>query len=109
MIAQSAEAPRRTRSLLRRRWVIIGAWFVWGLLTTAQVLVSSRLAGRTPIPVLVALRLQMPLALLWALATPGIIWLGCRFPPFGGPRWPRGVAVNVVASMVAVAFRSVAC
>src|SRR6266566_2627872 len=55
-----------------------------------------------PVPLLIALRLQMPLAFLWALATPSIIWLGRRFPPFEGPRWPRGVAVNLLACMIAV-------
>ena len=86
----------------RRRWVILSAWSAWGLLTTAQVVVYSRLAGSMPVPLLIALRLQMPLALLWALVTPSIIWLGRRFPPFEGPRWPRGVAVNLLAAMVAV-------
>jgi signal transduction histidine kinase len=86
----------------RRRWVILTAWCTWGLLTTAQVVVYSRLAGSKPVPLLIALRLQMPLAFLWALATPGIIRLGRRFPPFEGPRWPRGVAVNLLAAMVAV-------
>ncbi len=86
----------------RRRWVILAAWSAWGLLTTAQVVVYSRLAGSMPVPLLIALRLQMPLAFLWALATPSIIWLGRRFRPFEGPRWPRGVAVNLLACMIAV-------
>ncbi len=50
----------------------------------------------------VALRIQMPLALAWALVTPAIIWLGRRVPPFGNPRWPAGVAVNLVSSSAVV-------
>ncbi len=50
----------------------------------------------------VALRIQMPLALAWALFTPGVTWLGRRVPPFGNRRWPLGVAVNLVSSMAVV-------
>ena len=84
-----------------RWWVILFAWTAWGLLWSAEVTVSSRLGGK-PIPFDVALRIQMPLALAWALLTPGIMWLGRRVPPFGNRRWPLGVAVNLVSSMAVV-------
>lgn len=86
------------RSRYPRWWVILAVWFVWGLLWSAQVVVYARLGGK-PISFGTALRGQMPLALAWALVTPGIIWLGRRFPPFEGPRWPLGVAVNLIASI----------
>jgi two-component system, LytTR family, sensor kinase len=82
-------------------WVIAGLWTAWGLLLSAQVTASSRLGGR-PISFDTALRIQVPLAFVWALITPGIIWLGRRVPPFGTPRWPLGVAVNFLSSMVIV-------
>ncbi|HYK82152.1 MAG TPA: histidine kinase [Gemmatimonadales bacterium] len=89
------------RSRYPRWWVILAAWSAWGLLWSTEVALYARLGGK-PISFGMALRLQMPLALAWALVTPGIIWLGRRFPPFEGSRWPLGVAVNLVASMVAV-------
>jgi hypothetical protein len=82
-------------------WVILAVWTAWGLFLSTAVAVYSRLGGKA-VPYLTAFRLNMPGALVWAAFTPAIIWLGRRLPPFEGRRWPRGVAVNVVASMVAV-------
>jgi two-component system, LytTR family, sensor kinase len=82
-------------------WVILAVWTAWGLLLSTQVAVYSRLTEKA-LPFLTAFRLNMPGSLVWAPLTPAIIWLGRRFPPFEGRRWPRGVAVNVLASMVAV-------
>lgn len=48
-----------------------------------------------------ALLLQMPLALMWALATPGILWLGRRFP-FHGGRWRSGVAIHLVVCLTLI-------
>jgi two-component system LytT family sensor kinase len=90
-----------TESAYPRLRVIFAAWTAWGLLWAAEVTVSSRLGGK-PIPFGTALRLQLPLAFLWALLTPGIIWLGRRVPPFGTTRWRRGVGVNLLSSMVVV-------
>ena len=99
---RAVPAPgQATTSPYPRWWVILVAWTAWGLLWSAEVTVSSRLGGK-PIPFDVALRIQMPLALAWALLTPGIIWLGRRVPPFGNRRWPLGVAVNLVSSMAVV-------
>lgn len=84
------------------RWrVILAAWSAWGLLWAAEVTVSSRLGGKS-IPFGTALLIQLPLAFVWALLTPGIIWLGRRLPPFGTPHWKRGVVVNLLSSMVVV-------
>ena len=92
---------RRTRARYPRWWVILTAWLAWGLLWSTQVALYSRLGGKL-MPFLEALRLQMPLGFAWALLTPGIIWLGRRFPPFEGRRWPLGVVVNLIVSMVVV-------
>ena len=97
-------APARgpaTTAPYPRWWVVLAAWTAWGLLWSAQVTVLSRLAGK-PMPFHVALRIQLPLALAWALLTPGITWLGRRVPSFGNRRWPTGVAVNLVSSMAVV-------
>ncbi|MGH7548617.1 MAG: sensor histidine kinase [Gemmatimonadales bacterium] len=96
-----APSDRRTPAPYPPWWVILAAWTAWGLLWSAEVTVSSRLGGK-PIPFDTALRIQMPLAFVWALLTPGIIWLGRRIPPFGTRRWPVGVAVNLISSMVVV-------
>lgn len=94
-------AGRRKRAPFPPVWVIIAVWTAWGLFLSTAVAVYSRLGGKD-LPFLTAFRLNMPGALVWAVFTPAIIWLGRRLPPFEGRRWPRGVAVNVFASMVAV-------
>src|SRR2546427_420967 len=92
---------RRAHSSYPRWWVILAIWTAWGLLLSTQVAVYVRLGGK-PMPFLTALRLNMPGALVWAIFTPAAIWLARRYPPFEGPHWPRGVAVNLVASAIAV-------
>ena len=92
---------RRIRAPYPRWWVVLAAWMLWGLLWSTQVALYSRLGGK-PMPYLLALRVQMPLGFAWALLTPGIVWLGRRYPPFEGPRWPLGLAVNLIVSMVIV-------
>lgn len=101
VIAPLATSSRGTFPVRFRRWGILGAWTAWGLLWSAEVALASRLGAR-PIPFGAALRLQMPLALAWALVTPAVIRLGRAISPFDGPRWSVGVAVNLVASMVVV-------
>lgn len=96
-----AMSGRRARSPYPPWWAILAVWTAWGLLLSAQVAVYVRLGGK-PMPFLTALRLNMPGALVWAVFTPGAIWLGRRYPPFEGPHWPRGLAVNLVGSAVAV-------
>jgi two-component system, LytTR family, sensor kinase len=91
----------RDRATYPRWWVILAIWSAWGLLLATQVTWYTSL-GTKPLPFLTALRLNMPGALVWAVFTPATIWLARRYPPFEGPHWPRGVAVNLVASAVAV-------
>jgi len=84
-----------------RWWFVLAIWTAWGLLLATQVTWYTSL-GTRPTPFLTALRLNMPGALVWAVFTPAAIWLARRVPPFEGPHWPRGVAVHLVASAVAV-------
>src|SRR5712692_7164106 len=76
-----------------RWWVVLAIWAGWGLVLATQVDVYVRMGGK-PMPFLTAFRLNMPGALVWALFTPGIIWLGRRFPPFEGPRCRRGRGIS---------------
>lgn len=91
----------RKRSTYPPWWVILAVWTGWGLFLSTAVAVYTRLGGKA-LPFLTAFRLNMPGALVWAALTPAIVWLGRRVPPFEGRRWPRGAAVNVLASMAAV-------
>lgn len=84
-----------------RWWFVLAIWTAWGLLLATQVTWYTSL-GNKPTPFLMALRLNMPGALVWSVFTPAAIWLARRYPPFEGPHWPRGVAVNLVASAIAV-------
>jgi two-component system LytT family sensor kinase len=94
-------AARQLEFRYPRWWVVLAIWAGWGLVLATQVDVYVGMGGK-PMPFLTAFRLNMPGALVWALFTPGIIWLARRFPPFEGPRWRRGLAVNFAASAVAV-------
>lgn len=84
-----------------RWWFVLAIWTAWGLVLATQVTWYTSL-GTKPTPFLMALRLNMPGALVWSVFTPAAIWLARRYPPFEGLHWPRGVAVNLVASAVAV-------
>ena len=59
---------RRAHSSYPRWWVILAIWTAWGLLLSTQVAVYVRLGGK-PMPFLTALRLNMPGALVWAIAS----------------------------------------
>jgi signal transduction histidine kinase len=77
--------------------VILGLWTAYGLLNAAQQNVLFSMNRGYPLPWWISLVLQMPLAYAWALATPGILWLGRRFP-FDRQGWPLSVAVHLVVS-----------
>ena len=80
------------------RWdVILGLWTVYWLLNTAQQHVAYSMSRGYTLTWWISLVLQFPLAYTWALATPGILWLGQRFP-FDRQGWPLSVAVHVVVS-----------
>jgi two-component system LytT family sensor kinase len=73
--------------------LILGTWTTYGLFSSATSFISSAMRG-SPLQWWAALLLQMPQFGIWALATPGILWLGRRFP-FERGTWPRSVAVHV--------------
>ena len=82
----------------RMPWrLILGVGAGYGLLTSAQQHLSSSLSGR-PYPWWMSFALQMPIAAAWALATPGILWLGRRFP-LPDRRWPLHAAVHLAACL----------
>ncbi len=81
-------------------WVVIlGAWTIYGLVGATQQHFSYLLSRGTPLPWTTSLSTQLPLAYAWALATPGIHWLGHRFPLARG-RWPRSIAVHLAACLL---------
>lgn len=68
-----------TPSKLRAGALIFAAWTLFGLSLGQQVYVLQ--AGRGPAGVWShAMALQLHYCLLWALVTPGVLWLGRRFP-----------------------------
>jgi signal transduction histidine kinase len=73
--------------------VILIAGMLYGIVMSTQVHLSSTLGGR-PIPWGKSFALQLPMALAWMLAAPGILWLGRRFP-IVSPCWPRNVALHL--------------
>ena len=95
-------AAAETRAGDRRiPWgTILAAWGGYWLLNAAQVRLSYSFS-RGALPWGTALLLQYPLAAIWALATPGILWLGRRFP-INRRRWlPHGV-LHLLACCVLV-------
>lgn len=91
------QAQRLTLS--SRAWLLVcGAWLAWGLLWAVEEMVRSRLTGN-PTPLASALIIQLSLAAGWAILTPGILWLGRRWPP-AGPRWPAHLALHLGISIV---------
>ncbi len=86
----------------RIRWgLILAVWTAYGLFSSAQQHLSYSLSRSNPPPWWVSFLLQMPFAYAWALATPGILWLGRRFP-FERGRWPKSVVVHLVVSLAFV-------
>ncbi len=63
----------------RAAGVIVASWGLFGVLLGQQVYLLQ--AGRGPAGVWShAMALELDYCLLWALATPGVLWLGRRFP-----------------------------
>jgi signal transduction histidine kinase len=67
-------------------------------LNAAQQNILYSMSRGYTLPWWISLILQLPLAYLWALATPGILWLGRRFP-FDRRSWPLSVALHLVVSL----------
>jgi two-component system LytT family sensor kinase len=97
-----AGASEPTPSQPSTPWrLIVTVWTVYGLLQAAQLHVSGVLSGATTYTWGRSLLLQMSLAYTWALATPGILWLGRRLP-LAGARWPYHVAAHLAVSVTFV-------
>jgi len=91
--------PRAAAARPTTPWaLIVPVGLGYGLIMSAQVHLSSTMGGH-PIPWGKALALQLPIAAAWVLATPGILWLGRKFP-LVTRRWPANVAVHLVVSCV---------
>jgi len=91
-------------TLSRRAWgMAFLAWMFWGLLWSAQQVAYSRL-GASPISLGRGLLLQMPLAVAWALVTPGIVRLGRRWPLEGPRRFLHGAGHLLASAAVVYAF-----
>jgi hypothetical protein len=89
----------RRLAISPRAWaLIVGLWLTWGLLWSMQAVVQARLRGDA-LTAGSALLLQMPLALAWIAVTPGILWLGRRWP-LEGPRWPAHLLLHAGASVL---------
>lgn len=89
---------------------VLGIWLVLAVVLTGQMtllLHTAALAhpdlpkgGAPPQASLGELfACQLAECIIWAVLTLGILWLGKRFP-FGQGRWPRSLAVHVVACAV---------
>lgn len=92
MNGMTAAAPTRTR------WgLILGVWTAYWFLNAAQQYLGYSMSRGYAVPFWISLLLQAPLAYTWALATPGILWLGRRFP-FDRRGWPLSIAVHLVVS-----------
>ncbi len=94
----SPTAPVPTRRV--PEWIVIlGVWTVYGLVSTAQQHAGYELSRGIALPWTTSLAAQMPLAYAWALATPGIRWLGRRFP-LERERVLSSVPVHLLACLV---------
>lgn len=101
MIDTAMPTPRPARPPATPWGLILGAWTAYGLLSTAQQNISFMMSRGIALPWLTSLLIQLPWALVWALLTPGILWLGRRFPLERG-RWPASAAVHTAACLVIV-------
>ena len=87
-------------------WLLIfGAWTAYGIVQAAELFINYEIRG-TPLPWWQPLAAQLPQALVWALVTPGIMWLGRRFPVVG-PRWPQHVALHLAVSITFVFLQDI--
>ena len=85
--------------------LIFGAWTAYGVVQAAEGFINYQIRG-TPVLWWQPLLAQLPQAFVWALATPGIMWLGRRFP-IVGPRWPQHVALHLLISVSFVFLQDV--
>lgn len=75
---------------------IIAGWCLYGLFISTQSFISSTIRGAS-LHWWTSLLLQFPQAVVWALFTPVILWLGRRFP-FERGQMARSAAVHLLVS-----------
>lgn len=80
-------------------WLILLVWTAYGLVGAVQQHASYALSRGIALPWSISLLTQLGLASGWALATPGIIWLGRRFPLERG-RWTTSLPVHLAAALL---------
>ena len=93
------------------RWTLVfTAWTLFGVVMAGEAYFRARLRGEAPglVPTLAPI---FTWCYYWALFTPVILWLTCRYP-FDRQRWPRSLAVHLLASLAiawigALAYNSV--
>lgn len=84
---------------------IFGAWTAYGVVQAAEMFISFQIRGAS-IAWWQPLLAQLPQSLVWALVTPGIIWLGRRFP-IVDRRWPQHVALHLAVCLSFVFLQDV--
>lgn len=83
-----------TRSSKVKFGLILGLWTTLGCVSALQVHMRMRMAGR-PYPLAKAFFAEIPFMWLFALVTPGILWLGRRFP-ITASTWARNLPVHLL-------------
>lgn len=78
--------------------LVLLVWTAWGLVSAVQQHASYALSRGIALPWSTSLLTQLGLAAGWALATPGIVWLGRRFP-FERGNWVSSLAVHLTAAL----------
>jgi two-component system LytT family sensor kinase len=103
----SETGPLTGRLLARRSLRVALIWVVWtlvGLFFTSQVLVYGIYMEKRP-PLGNVLFVQLSYCFLWALTTPGVLWLARRFRIDRG-RWLRRTLLHALISVVLVGSMS---
>jgi sensor histidine kinase YesM len=76
---------------------VCGLWLLIGVLWGAQTAIGSSVMGGKPLPLLGAVSGALQQIVPWVPVTLAVIALAVRFP-FSRQRWPRYVAVHLVAA-----------
>jgi two-component sensor histidine kinase len=79
--------------------LVVAVWTGYGLVSAVEQHASYALSRGISLLWSVSLTTQLGLAAAWCLATPGIVWLGRRFPPERG-RWWSSLPVHLTAALL---------
>lgn len=103
MTPASAQTTHHARPAPIRWGLIFAVWTAYGILASAQHHIVWALSRDTSLAWWVSFLINMPNAWTWALATPGIIWLGRRFP-FERGRWATSLAVHITVCLAFIFY-----